>query len=96
MDDETREIALEKAEKIKNFIAYPDEIMDDEKLIEYYEDLEIDQEEFYKSILKFGRFAQKKGMRKFRQSVDKDDWRDHASVAIVNAFYNRVENSIRE
>lgn len=96
MDDETRTIALEKAEKIKNFIAYPDELKDDSKLVEYYEDLEIDEEEFFEAILKFNKFGTKKAMRKFRTPVDKDDWKDHASVAIVNAFYNRIENSIRE
>jgi predicted metalloendopeptidase len=96
MDDETRETALEKAEKIKNFIAYPDELKDDNKLIEYYEDLEIDSEEFFNSILKLGRFGTKKGMRKFREPVDKDDWKAHASVAVVNAFYNRIENSTRK
>lgn len=96
MDDETRAIALEKAEKMKNFIAYPDELKNDSKLIEHYEDLEIDSEEFFNSILKFNRFATKKGMRKFREPVDKNDWKDHASVAVVNAFYNSIENSIRK
>ena len=41
MDSETRTAALEKAKKMKNFIGYPNELKDDDKLIEYYENLEI-------------------------------------------------------
>jgi putative endopeptidase len=96
MDDETREAALKKAKKMKNFIAYPDELKDDEKLIEYYQDLDIKDDEFFKSFLKMNRFAAKKAMVKFREPVDKDDWRDHANVAVINAFYSFLENSIRE
>jgi membrane metallo-endopeptidase-like protein 1 len=36
MDEDTKKRALLKAEKINSFIAYPDEILDDHKVEEYY------------------------------------------------------------
>lgn len=96
MDDKTKLSALEKAVKMTNFIGYPEELKDDKKLVEYYEGLEIDSKEFFKSYLKFNRFATKKEMSKFREPVNKTSWEDHADVALVNAFYSPSENSIRK
>ena len=96
MDEKTRELALEKADKMKSFVAYPDELKDDQKIIEYYEDLEFEEGDFFSAILTISRFGTKKYMKKFRKPVDKDDWRKHAKVAIVNAFYSPLENSIRK
>ena len=96
MDSETRTAALEKAKKMKNFIGYPNELKDDDKLIEYYENLEINNKEFFKSYLMLNRFSAKKEMAKFREPVDKEDWKDHSDVAIINAFYSPLENSIRK
>lgn len=36
MDDETRSNALDKAASMQTHIAYPDELLDDNKLIEFY------------------------------------------------------------
>lgn len=37
MDDETRKSALDKANTIVDHIAYPDELLDDKKIIQLYE-----------------------------------------------------------
>lgn len=37
MDRKTKKHALHKAEKMKSFIAYPDEILDDDLVEEYHE-----------------------------------------------------------
>ncbi|CAG9805792.1 unnamed protein product [Chironomus riparius] len=95
MDEKTRVAAIEKALKMTNFIGYPDELNDDKKLIEYYEDLEINNKEFFKSFLKLNRFSSKKDLVKFREIVNKTAWEDHAEVALVNAFYSPIENSIQ-
>lgn len=39
MDDKTRQSALEKADAMATHIAYPDELLDDSKLGEFYHDV---------------------------------------------------------
>jgi len=48
LDEKTRQYIIEKTSKIKNRIAYPDEIMDSKKLYKQYENLKIDN---YYSLL---------------------------------------------
>jgi len=95
MDDQTREAALSKAKAISPHIGYPDEIMDDKKLEEYYKNLEIDPNNFLGSILKMNVFGTDYAFNKLRQPVNKTDWETHARPTIVNAFYSWIENSIQ-
>lgn len=96
MDDTTRAAALEKAKKMTAHIGYPDELMDDTKLIEYYGNLTIDETKFFESILTISKFDFNKVLRSLRKPVNKTDWETHSQVAIINAFYNAAENSIRK
>lgn len=41
MDEETRKNALDKARSMSTHIAYPDELLDDKKLEEFYADVSI-------------------------------------------------------
>uniref|UniRef100_A0A224X7X4 Putative m13 family peptidase n=1 Tax=Panstrongylus lignarius TaxID=156445 RepID=A0A224X7X4_9HEMI len=95
MDDETRKNALEKAASIKEYIAYPDELLDDNKLAEFYKDYDVSNvKSFLEAILKTTTFATNYTMTRLRQPVNKTEWLRHASPAVVNAFYNGLENSI--
>lgn len=94
MDDTTRAAALKKAEKIQNHIGYPNELMDDKKLIDYHKNLIIDEHEYLKSVLRLNQFRLESETKKFRESVNKTEWDYHASVAIANAYYAWLENSI--
>jgi neprilysin len=96
MDDTTRTAAVEKAKKMIAHIGYPDELMDDKKLIEYYNNLTISEGKYFESILNISKFDSKKTMENFRKLVNKTDWETHSSVAVINAFYNPLENSIRK
>lgn len=96
MDNKTRESALTKANAMVTHIGYPDEIMDNKKLEEYYEDLEIDPDTYLESVLKMNIFGTNFSFNKLRKSVNKTDWQTHARPAIVNAFYSSIENSIRK
>lgn len=96
MDEKTRNAAIEKAKSMTAHIAYPDELMDDNKLIEYYEHLTIDQNRFFESVLNLSLFDSGKVLMTYRKPINRSDWETHASVAVINAFYNANENSIRE
>ncbi|CAG9827195.1 unnamed protein product [Diabrotica balteata] len=95
MDEETRENALEKAKSMTSHIAYPDELLDDEKLKEFYDGLEMDPNQYFKSILNLTLFGTRFSFKRLRQPVNKTDWITHGRPAIVNAFYSSIENSIQ-
>lgn len=96
MDETTREFALEKAKKMVAHIGFPDELMDNLKVNEYYESLNVDENHYFGSIVNVSKFDCAKALKTLRLPVNKTDWETHASVALVNAFYNGQENSIRK
>lgn len=96
MDEETRAAALNKVHAMSTHIGYPDEIMDNEKIEKYYENLEIDSNNYLLSVLNMNVFGTDYAFNKLRKPVNKTDWVTHARPAIVNAFYSSIENSIRK
>lgn len=95
MDDTTRAAALDKVKAMSTHIGFPDEIMDNMKLEEYYKGLEINPDTYLESVLKMNVFGTDYAFNKLRKPVNKTDWVTHARPAVVNAFYSSIENSIR-
>lgn len=95
MDDKTRESALSKVKSMVTHIGYPDELMDDKKLIEFYKPVQIDEDKYLESVLSINIFGTDRAFKKLRQPVNKTDWITHSRPAVVNAFYSSIENSIR-
>ncbi|GLH05802.1 Neprilysin-2 [Gryllus bimaculatus] len=95
MDEETRKRALEKAEAMSVHIAYPDELLDIQKLEEFYDKLEVNQDLYMESILNLTKFGTGYSFGRLRQKVNKTEWITHGRPAIVNAFYSSIENSIQ-
>ncbi|XP_001944441.2 neprilysin-2 [Acyrthosiphon pisum] len=94
MDDETREKAMDKAKAMTHIIAYPDELLDDSKLNAYYENLDVNDQDFYTSILNLTKFNTDNEFLKLRKPVNKPDWVTYGElVTIVNAFYNLQDNN---
>ncbi|CAH1130598.1 unnamed protein product [Ceutorhynchus assimilis] len=95
MDEKTRQNALDKAKSMSTHIAYPDEMLDDNKLIEFYGDLELDENKYLPSILNLTLFGTRFSFKRLRSPVNKTDWITHGRPAVVNAFYSSIENSIQ-
>ncbi|XP_057331668.1 neprilysin-2-like isoform X2 [Microplitis mediator] len=96
MDEETRKSALEKAASMTSHIAYPDELLNDAKLGEFYENLQLDDNASYlKNILNLTLFGTEYSFSKLRKPINKSDWVSHGHPAVVNAFYSSIENSIQ-
>lgn len=96
MDEKTRMNALEKAADMTSHIAYPDELLNDKKLEEFYDGLELSFGDYLGSILNLTIFGTNFSFGRLRKPVNKTEWITHARPAIVNAFYSSIENSIRE
>ncbi|XP_074110520.1 M13 family metallopeptidase neprilysin 2 isoform X2 [Cotesia typhae] len=96
MDEETRKSALDKAASMTSHIAYPDELLQNSKLEEFYEKLELaDNASYLKNILNLTLFGTEYSFSKLRKPVNKSDWVSHGRPAVVNAFYSSIENSIQ-
>lgn len=96
MDEETRGAALDKVDSMSSFIAYPDELLDDKKLEEFYDSLEISSGNYLESVLNLTLFATEYSLRQLRLPVNKSDWVTYGDSAVVNAYYSPNDNSMRK
>ena len=91
MDDETRNYALEKLDAMGAVVAYPDELLDDRKVQEYYKDLDIEPGSYFNGYINIAKFVRNENYQKLRAAKH---WADEAAVAVVNAYYNHLKNQI--
>lgn len=96
MDETTRTAGLSKVKSMVTHIGYPDELMDDNKLTDFYKTVKVDEDKYLESILSINIFGTDRAFKKLREPVNKTDWITHSKPAVVNAFYSSIENSIRE
>lgn len=95
MDEVTRAAAIEKAQSMTSHIAYPDELTDNNKLEEYYSNLELGSNTLLQNVLQLRKFQDNNVIQKLRKPVNKTDWLTHTMPATVNAAYSPLENSIQ-
>ncbi|XP_070505178.1 neprilysin-2-like isoform X2 [Chironomus tepperi] len=94
MDDSTRTAAQSKMKKMIYNIGYPDELMNDIKLTEFYNLLKINENNFFKSILNVKKFEIDRSFMALNEPFNKSDWRYFSGASVVNAFYDPTKNSI--
>ena len=96
LDDKTKKSALKKLKYMDTYIGYPDELLKDKKLIEFYQNAEFEESDNYlESILKINKFIANRSYERLRLPVNKTNWFTHAKPADVNAHYSKSLNSIR-
>ncbi|XP_049843202.1 neprilysin-2-like isoform X5 [Schistocerca gregaria] len=94
MDEGTRKKGLEKAKSMAVHIAYPDELLDDNKLDQFYEKLDTDPGQFLESNNNLTRFLYDFYFGRLHRPVNKSDWTTLGDSAIeVNAFYEWSDNA---
>lgn len=96
MDEITKKAAVTKAHALVTHIAYPDELMNDTKLEEYYKTLELDDDQYLLNALRLNQFKTAHLISELYEPVNKTDWLTHSMAAMTNAFYSALENSIRK
>ena len=85
MAETTKKQALEKLEKMRVKIGYPDKWQD-------YSRLEIKRDSYIANVMRASRFAYEKNLAEFGKPVDPDKW--PMSPQTVNAGYSPLENDI--
>ncbi|KAJ8664432.1 hypothetical protein QAD02_006094 [Eretmocerus hayati] len=94
MDQNTKRAAIDKLNAMKSFVAYPDELLEYERLNTFYRDLKIYPESFLRSQLAFDRFHFQIQNKKYRGMIKKTDWSaDFGDATDVNAIYSVGDNS---
>ncbi len=96
MDEETRKAAKLKLDNMLEGIAYPDEMLDQDKLNELFADLETEPGKFYQNGLNTNVFWSDFHNAQFRETAVRDDWLDNGifnKVILVNAFYSSNANA---
>lgn len=94
MDEKTRNDAIKKAKTLTAHIGYPDELAEDDKLEEYYRELEIEPDNLLLNTLRLEAFDLDNLFNKLRKPVNKTDWQTHSTTSTVGAYYSSAENSI--
>uniref|UniRef100_A0A6T6V272 Endothelin-converting enzyme 1 n=1 Tax=Amorphochlora amoebiformis TaxID=1561963 RepID=A0A6T6V272_9EUKA len=92
MDKETKLAAKNKALKIKDKIAYPAKIHDDNFLTTHYQTIETDPEKYFENHMSAVKFSVKEECDKLGKPVDKEEWGMTSST--VNAYYDPSKNEI--
>lgn len=95
MDESTRVRAKAKLHSMKEYIGYPDEILDNWRLEELYKKLQIEADTHFQNGIRMSIWGTNYAWGKLREKVDKTDWKRHGAPAVVNAFYSSIENSIQ-
>lgn len=95
MDEKTRAAAIAKANAMHFHIAHPDELVDNDKLDSFYNDLELESDSLLSNVLRIRQFNNKHLINQLRKPINKTDWETHSMILAVNAFYSHTENSIR-
>ncbi|KAF7992746.1 hypothetical protein HCN44_005090 [Aphidius gifuensis] len=92
MDDETRDVAKNKANSMNERIGYPDFLNNPDELNKEYSMLNMTENEFFKNVIFVLKYDAQYNIQKLREPVDKDKW--STEPAVVNAFYNPNKNDI--
>uniref|UniRef100_A0A915L194 Uncharacterized protein n=1 Tax=Romanomermis culicivorax TaxID=13658 RepID=A0A915L194_ROMCU len=94
MDEQTKKVAIEKAQAMLNHIGYPEFILNNTALNEYYADLDIMSQPmtFFEMNRKYSLWAQNKDFSELTKPFDRNKF--DTSPAIVNAFYSPEKNAI--
>ncbi|GFV42440.1 neprilysin-2 [Trichonephila clavipes] len=94
MDSQTKARAKEKAENMATYIGYPNELLEEWKVAEIYNGLHLNSTSYFENVRILRKWATDYVLSKLRKPNVKGDWKKRSAAAVVNAFYNSIENSI--
>lgn len=96
MDKESKKIALDKAKTMMNFVIYPDEYLDDEKMTNYYEGLEIYKDNLLQSFYNINYFPLQSWLANYGKLYDRNEWSNYGRITGVYADYLPFRNVLRK
>lgn len=94
MDQKTRKRATDKALAIRPYIGYPNELLNNTEIENFYIGLQFSRDDYFNNVQTLRKWSTDYAFGLLRKANKKGDWRKHGKSAVVNAFYNIIENSI--
>lgn len=94
MDDRTKQRARDKAMAIRPYIGYPNELFNNTEIENFYSGLSFSKNEYFNNVQTLRKWSTDYAFGQLNKTNKKGDWRKHGKSAVVNAFYNIIENSI--
>jgi predicted metalloendopeptidase len=94
MDEATRFSAILKVKNMMSIIGYHKELMDDSQLTAYYEPLDIDENNYFESVLSIKSYESDRELKKLRETYIKSDWRNWYGAASIDAYNDMTKNVI--
>lgn len=92
LGEHTKDYARMKIDRMNLKIGYPDFLLDNEKLNERYDDVDIHPDYFFENTLSILRHLTRLEQTKLGTTVNKTAW--GTAPAVVNAYYSRNKNQI--
>ncbi|CAG4983508.1 unnamed protein product [Colias eurytheme] len=92
MDDTTRARTLRKLQAIRNFVGFPEWLLNTTRLDVHYKHAEVVEGNLFETFLKLTQAAVKKSFESLRVKPDRNRW--VATATTVNAFYSATLNSV--
>ncbi|CAG9770030.1 unnamed protein product [Ceutorhynchus assimilis] len=92
MDEQTRKLAIEKADAISDMIGYPEFIKDVDHLDEKFENLTLRPDAYFENNVNINFYNLRKNLEKINEPVNKTTWSMVPST--VNAYYTPTKNQM--
>ena len=94
MDEETQNKARKKLNNMKEHMAYPEELLNSEKVDGAYSELDPDEEDYVGNLLKLSKHLVQYSDLRLREVVDPHHWREWQRIASVGGFNIPYANTI--
>ncbi|RXG55910.1 Endothelin-converting enzyme 2 [Armadillidium vulgare] len=95
MDSKTKKRALIKSKAMKPFVAYPEELVNDAIVSEFYSGLKIEEKtQLIHNMLNLSKFDSDYTASLLRERVNSSHWTERPPPAVVNAFYSFIQNTL--
>ncbi|XP_063718227.1 endothelin-converting enzyme homolog isoform X2 [Symsagittifera roscoffensis] len=91
LDPATRAYAVRKAKAMHDFLAYPDQLLNNTYVGNLLEGVDFDEDSYYENQLQLGYFSSRQDLLKLRKPVDKSEW--EMTPQQINAYYVPAKNS---
>lgn len=95
LDEQSKVAAISKALAMHFDIGFPDELIDDQKLNEYYDGLELSANSLLENLMRINQFLAKINKRQLHTPINRHEWSERATrLTKVDAFYGVSQNTI--
>lgn len=95
LDEQSKVAAISKAMAMNFDIGFPDELLDDNHLNDYYDGLELHPSSMLINTMRVNRFFANLKKFQLRTPIDRHEWTERAKLTTkVDSFYGVSQNTI--